>query len=71
MWLRDGGLTPERSGVAFENALAAWQEDFDSRQVSGVGMGYLVFHRPSVAATGAVVEPWRAWKKSPPAAKEH
>ena len=51
MWLRDGGLTPERSGVAFENALAAWQEDFDSRQVSGVGMGYLVFHAPSVAAT--------------------
>ena len=51
MWLRDGGLTPERGGVAFENALAAWQEDFDSRQVSGVGMGYLVFHAPSVAAT--------------------
>lgn len=60
MWLRDGGLTPERSGVAFENALAAWQEDFDSRQVSGVGMGYLVFHAPSVAATsgpgGAALE---------------
>lgn len=51
MWLRDGGLTPERSGVAFENALAAWQEDFDSRQVSGVGMGYLVFHAPSDAVT--------------------
>lgn len=51
MWLRDGGLTPERSGVAFENALAAWQEDFDSRQVSGVGMGYLVFHAPG--AVGA------------------
>lgn len=51
MWLRNGGLTPERSAVAFENALAAWQEDFDSRQVSGVGMGYLVFHAPSVAAT--------------------
>lgn len=51
MWLRDGGLTPERSSVAFENALAAWQEDFDSRQVSSVGMGYLVFHAPSVAAT--------------------
>ncbi len=46
MWLRDGGLTPERSGAAFENALAAWQEDFDSCQVSGVGMGYLVFHAP-------------------------
>lgn len=53
MWLRDGGLTPERSAVAFENALAAWQEDFDSRQVSGVGMGYLVFHAPSVAATSS------------------
>lgn len=52
MWLRDGGLTPERSGVAFENALAAWQEDFDSRQVSGVGMGYLVFHAPGVAPEG-------------------
>ena len=49
MWLRDGGLTPERSGAAFENALAAWQEDFDSRQVSGVGMGYLVFHAPGAA----------------------
>ena len=66
MWLRDGGLTPERSGVAFENALAAWQEDFDSRQVSGVGMGYLVFHAPSDAvAPGAVVEPWRVLEEVP------
>lgn len=61
MWLRDGGLTPERSGAAFENALAAWQEDFDSRQVSGVGMGYLVFHAPgsvgdASAAPGAASE---------------
>lgn len=60
MWLRDGGLTPERSGVAFENALAAWQEDFDSRQVSGVGMGYLVFHAPGAVGApsgpGAVPE---------------
>ena len=55
MWLRDGGLTPERSGAAFENALAAWQEDFDSRQVSGVGMGYLVFHAP--VAAGATSGP--------------
>lgn len=60
MWLRDGGLTPERSAVAFENALAAWQEDFDSRQVSGVGMGYLVFH-----ALRAAVEPWRVLEEVP------
>ena len=79
MWLRDGGLTPERSGAAFENALAAWQEDFNSRQVSGVGMGYLVFHAPGsvgdasatapgAAATstpGAVVEPWRVLEEVP------
>lgn len=69
MWLRDGGLTPERSGVAFENALAAWQEDFDSRQVSGVGMGYLVFHAPLAAGApsglGAVVEPWRVLEEVP------
>lgn len=69
MWLRDGGLTPERSGVAFENALAAWQEDFDSRQVSGVGMGYLVFHAPVAAGApsglGAVVEPWRVLEEVP------
>ena len=78
MWLRDGGLTPERSGVAFENALAAWQEDFDSRQVSGVGMGYLVFHAPGAAGApsaapgaatastpGAVVEPWRVLEEVP------
>lgn len=66
MWLRDGGLTPERSGVAFENALAVWQEDFDSRQVSGVGMGYLVFHASSdAAAPGAVVEPWRVLEEVP------
>ena len=58
MWLRDGGLTPERSGAAFENALAAWQEDFDSRQVSGVGMGYLVFHAPG--AVGAPSGPGAA-----------
>lgn len=65
MWLRDGGLTPERSAVAFENALAAWQEDFDSRQVSGVGMGYLVFHAPRAAAPSAAVEPWRVLEEVP------
>lgn len=77
MWLRDGGLTPERSGVAFENALAAWQEDFDSRQVSGVGMGYLVFHAPgsvgdasaapgaATASTPGAVEPWRVLEEVP------
>ena len=78
MWLRDGGLTPERSGAAFENALAAWQEDFNSRQVSGVGMGYLVFHAPgsvgdasaapgaaTASTPGAVVEPWRVLEEVP------
>ena len=60
MWLRDGGLTPERSGAAFENALAAWQEDFDSRQVSGVGMGYLVFHAPGAMGDASATAPGAA-----------
>lgn len=68
MWLRDGGLTPERSGVAFENALAAWQEDFDSRQVSGVGMGYLVFHAPSDAAAPGAVPEGQAFPEEPASA---
>ena len=71
MWLRDGGLTPERSGVALENALAAWQEDFDSRQVSGVGMATWCSMPPASQLPAPSSSPGGSWKKSPPAAKEH
>ena len=54
MWLRDGGLTPERDLQAFDSALEAWIDDFEARDVRGVGFGYLIVHRPRRPR-----EPWR------------
>ena len=54
MWLRDGGLTPERDPEAFDAALEARIDDFEVRDVRGVGFGYLIVHRPRHPR-----EPWR------------
>ena len=54
MWLRDGGLTPDRDAEAFDAALEAWIDDFEVRDVRGVGFGYLIVHRPRHPR-----EPWR------------
>ena len=54
MWLRDGGLTPERDAEGFDAALEAWIDDFEARDVRGVGFGYLIVHRPRHPR-----EPWR------------
>ena len=54
MWLRDGGLTPERDAEGFDAALEAWIDDFEARDVRGVGFGYLIVHRPWRRR-----EPWR------------
>ena len=54
MWLRDGGLTTERDPEAFDAALEAWIDDFEARDVRGVGFGYLIVHRPQSPR-----EPWR------------
>lgn len=54
MWLRDGGLTAERDPEAFDAALEAWIDDFEARDVRGVGFGYLIVHRPRCPR-----EPWR------------
>lgn len=54
MWLRDGGLTPDRDAEAFDAALEAWIDDFEARDVRGVGFGYLIVHRPRRPR-----EPWR------------
>nr|WP_315198369.1 methyltransferase [Actinomyces oris] len=54
MWLRDGGLTPVRDPQAFDAALEAWVDDFEARDVRGVGFGYLIVHRPRHPR-----EPWR------------
>ena len=54
MWLRDGGLAPERDAAGFDAALEAWVGDFEARGVQGVGFGYLIVHRPQ-----CLREPWR------------
>nr|WP_315501689.1 methyltransferase [Actinomyces oris] len=54
MWLRDGGLTPERHAETFDAALGAWIGDFEARGVEGIGFGYLIAHRPRRPR-----EPWR------------
>ncbi|OLO59881.1 transferase [Actinomyces oris] len=54
MWLRDGGLTSERDAEGFDAALGAWIDDFEARDVRGVGFGYLIAHRPRRPR-----EPWR------------
>lgn len=50
MWLRDGGQTPRDHG--YEEAYAAWLEDFARRGVSGVGMGYIAVRAPQRYAPG-------------------
>ena len=59
LWLRDGGLAPERDLPRFEAALEAWIADFEARGVEGVGMGYLIVHRPDPDSDGAPRAPWR------------
>ena len=59
LWLRDGGLAPERDLPRFEAALEAWIADFEARGVEGVGMGYLIVHSPDPDSDGAPRAPWR------------
>ncbi|MFH5824953.1 methyltransferase [Georgenia sp. AZ-5] len=54
LWLRDGGLRPERDRATYEAAYAAWLADFEARGVDGVGLGYVVLHRPPAGRA-----PWR------------
>ena len=46
-WLRDGGISPERDRATWEAAAEAWMADFATRQVSGIGFGYVVLRRPA------------------------
>ncbi|WP_159717300.1 N5-glutamine methyltransferase family protein [Actinomyces marmotae] len=60
MWLRDGGLAPERERDAFEAALGAWIGDFEARGVEAIGFGYLLAHRPEAVGAGSPRRgPWR------------
>ncbi|GMA32540.1 DUF7059 domain-containing protein [Litorihabitans aurantiacus] len=57
LWLRDGGLTPDRDRARYEAAYGAWLDDLASRDVEGVGFGFVTLRRP--AGAGAEVSPWR------------
>lgn len=72
MWLRDGGQTPRDHG--YEEAYAAWLEDFARRGVSGVGMGYIAVRAPQRYAPEqaghdgppGTADPrslWRPWRR--------
>ncbi|MBA8817054.1 methylase of polypeptide subunit release factors [Microbacterium halimionae] len=44
LWARDGGSRPGTDD--YDSLVAAWLDDFDSREVSGIGMGWIVARRP-------------------------
>jgi SAM-dependent methyltransferase len=46
-WIRDGGT---RSGDEFDRLSDAWLDDFEARDVTGVGFGYLTLRKPAVGA---------------------
>lgn len=46
-WLRDGGVTPERTPAAWREGYARWLDDFRARGVEGVGLGLVVLRRPA------------------------
>ena len=43
-WARDGGVTDRDE--AWPAMLSAWLDDFASRDVAGIGFGYVLAHRP-------------------------
>ncbi|PFG35200.1 DUF7059 domain-containing protein [Sanguibacter antarcticus] len=46
LWIRDGGTTPEREPGPWAEAYSAWLEDFASRDVEGIGFGFITLRRP-------------------------
>ena len=58
MWLRDGGQTPRDGG--YEEAYAAWLEDFARRGVVGVGMGYISVRAPERESGDSNAGDWDA-----------
>lgn len=56
MWLRDGGQTPRDRG--YEEAYAAWLDDFARRGVVGVGMGYISVRAPEGDAGDSNARDW-------------
>lgn len=66
LWLRDGGQTADRDPQGYAAAYRAWLADFASRDVGGVGFGFVTLRRPTGAGeawerleeiTGSVHQP--------------
>ncbi|MDF2442743.1 MAG: hypothetical protein JWR01_946 [Subtercola sp.] len=49
-WIRDGGTRP--GTPQFDELYAAWLDDFDSRQVTRVGFGYVLLRAPLSGTSG-------------------
>lgn len=44
LWIRDGGTVP--GSAEYARLIEAWLDDFAGRQVTVVGFGYILLHRP-------------------------
>jgi SAM-dependent methyltransferase len=47
-WIRDGGT---RGGVSFDDLEDAWLDDFEAREVTKIGFGYVLVRSPVAEAT--------------------
>ncbi|WP_081680940.1 methyltransferase [Cellulomonas sp. URHD0024] len=65
-WIRDGGTTPDRDRDAWAARYGSWLDDFASRDVEGIGFGFLTLRKPVAGAptlrrleeaTGSVRQP--------------
>lgn len=45
-WIRDGGTTPDRDRAAWASRYGEWLDDFASRDVEGIGFGFVTLRKP-------------------------
>ncbi|MDQ0375198.1 DUF7059 domain-containing protein [Cellulomonas humilata] len=50
-WIRDGGTTPDRDRAAWAVRYGQWLDDFASRDVEGIGFGFVTLRKPLGAPT--------------------
>lgn len=48
-WIRDGGIP--RAGKDWNEATAAWMDDFETRDVTEIVFGYVIMHKPEQTST--------------------
>ena len=55
MWMRDNGARLEMTPEEYEHAYSLWLEDFEQRNVCGIGLGVLALQRPRELMSGVPV----------------